>query len=291
MSFKIKGSDRLSVIGRTGSGKTTLFLALIRAWIYQTRNWNPYHIIILDTKKDGDFNGIGRKFYKLKDLSRLWHDFRILIYEPHESEMNEAGYNGLIKWLRDTEEPFLLVIDELSSLGKGNDMPEQYDLLMKQGRGKFQVAWAGIQNPVYVPHDFLSNANHYFCFDLLMESDRKKMASIIGDDVLIPPIERDGKAEHGFYYFTVSKRGTVFYPNNPPISIPLPEGFNPKGLIRFDGRGETENMGRINLGLVWAVLLLALLMVFTIPVWKLVFKWASSKVSILKPVDAWVSNT
>lgn len=289
MKLSIRPSDRLSVIGMTGSGKTTLLLALLRYWIWWTRDWFPYHIVILDTKKDGDFDGIGRKFRRLKDLKRLWDTHRILIYEPIEEEMNEEFYNGFFHFLRTTYEPLLIVIDELASVAKGNRVSYEYELLMKQGRGKQQSVWAGIQNPVYVPHDFLSNANHYFVFDLLLDSDREKVAGIIGKDALIPPQQREPGADHGFLYFSVKGRKLDFCSNNPPVTLPVPADFDPRSAIPMSSQGGGKPF--MNWRLILGILVLALLMLLAIPLWKLFFNWLANTVPATRAINDYVART
>lgn len=295
MKLSIKPSDRVSVMGRTGSGKTTLLKALMRFWIWQTRDWFPYHVVILDTKKDGDFDGMGKKFSRLKDLNRLWDKYRVLIYEPDETELaggpDSEFLNGFFRFLRLSREPLLLVIDELASVAKGNNVAFEYELLMKQGRSKNQAVWAGIQNPVFVPHDFLSAANHFFVFDLNIEDDRKKVSKIVGDGVMIPPIENGGEAaEHGFYYRNIVKRELHFVVNNPPLKFPVPDDFDPKSAIGFT---EEEEGGFRLMNWKWfsAVLLLALLMVLTIPLWKIFFNWLAGSVPATAPVANYVNQT
>lgn len=291
MKLEIRPSDRLSVIGMTGSGKTTLLLALLRYWIWRTLEWAPYHIVILDTKKDGDFDGIGKKFRRLKDLKRLWDTHRILIYEPVEEEMNEEYYNGFFHFLRTTYEPLLIVIDELASVAKGNKVSYEYELLMKQGRGKQQAVWAGIQNPVYVPHDFLSNANHYFVFDLLLDSDRDKVAGIIGREALVPPQQREEGADHGFLYFSVKGRRLDFCANNPPVTLPVPPGFDPKSAILMSPEQRERGATRMNWKLILGILILALLMVLAIPLWKLFFNWLANTVPATQAINDYVART
>lgn len=279
MNLNLKASQRISVLGRSGSGKTTFLKELIRAISYiafVVENWSPYHIIILDTKKDDDFKGMGKKFTRLKELSKLWQAQKILIYEPISEEMNEQYYNGLIKFLRDTEEPFLLVIDELSSLLKNGRAVEQYDLLMKQGRGKCQVVWAGIQNPVFIPPDFLRNADHYFVFDLLDIHDRERLRGICGAGIMNPPAD-----EHGFNHFEAGKKRLTYYSNEPPISFGIPDNY-----IKLIGQEVDE--GKEGKGMNWkliiGLLFLGLAMVFIIPLWKVVFAAAGNAVPAVKPV-------
>lgn len=286
MQLKIKPQDRVSVVGRTGSGKTTLLREILRYWIDATRSFTDYHIVILDNKKDGDFDGMGKKFTRLKQLSKLWDDNRVLIYEPHEEEQlgkEESPFlNGFFRWLRLTGEPLLLVIDELASVANGNKVSPEYELLMKQGRGKSQAIWAGVQNPVYVPHDFLSNANHFFVFDLLQESDRRKMASIVGDDVLTPPTTRGGDAaEYGFYYKAVNRRRAEFFPNNPPIKFPAVPFISEPPTNKDAPKGGRETM---NWKWLLAIFLFAGLMVALIPLWKMGTRAVANKVPALEGV-------
>jgi len=201
MRIHIRRDESVTIIGRKGSGKTYGLLTLLKA----VQPTGRYRIVILDTKQTGDFKMYPTVRY-LKDLHKKVEKYPIVVYAPVDQEARDPAYiEGFFRWAYQRWDT-LVVVDELTSIVYGNDTPDSYRDITDRGRAKHVSIWQGNQKPVFVPHAALSEADHYFVFDLQMETDRKKVASIIGNKALIRPPD-----PHGFWYYHKSLRDPVYF--------------------------------------------------------------------------------
>ena len=192
-----------------------------------------YQIFVLDTKHEGDFDGLGKKY---SDLPLLGKDqtSRVIIFEPGERWDDPAGYELFLRMIWDrwmlptgkTEKrrvPSVTVIDELGSLEISRTNKSfiskvkrhVWSDMMKRGRSSNNVLWNSTQNPVNVPEDFLRNASAYFAYRLNLQADREKMSEFMGDQIKgdIPDI-------HGFWYKNIVMPEPIYVPK-----LKLPQNF------------------------------------------------------------------
>jgi hypothetical protein len=185
-----------------GSGKTSMEKFLLK----QTKVTGTRRIVILDTKQVGDFN----EYPSVSELAKL-HEVvatnPITVYAPNRNEKYDSAYHeALFTWVFDRWNTCIL-IDELTSIVHGNHTPVAYRDLTDRGRARHVSIWQGNQKPIYLPHAALSEADHFFVFDLLVKSDREKVASILGNKVLKRPTD-----PHGFWYYHKSLKDPVYFP-------------------------------------------------------------------------------
>lgn len=200
MNIKILPSESVTILGMKGSGKTTLLNFLIE----QARPTGTRRIVILDTKQVGDFARYP-SVSELKDLHKIVAANPVVVYAPNKEENRNPNYHeAFFAWGYDRWNT-CLVVDELTSIVWGNDVPDSYKDVTDRGRAKHVVIWQGNQKPVFVPHAALSEADHYFMFRLMIESDKKKMAGILGNKVLTPISD-----PYGFYYYYKSMTQPVY---------------------------------------------------------------------------------
>lgn len=237
MKIKIEPNWHQAIVGMTGSGKTTLTRLMIAHYaslLNFSKMPSYYQIFILDTKHEGDFDGLGKKYYDLRDVARD-QTSRVVIFEPSEEWDDPAGYEWFLRiiwdrWMLPTGKtekrrvPFVCVIDELTSLAISRNNKSYIDEkgkkhvwseIMKRGRSSNGVLWNGTQNPVNVPEDFLRNASSFFAFRLNQQADRDKMAQFMGDQV-----RGEISDLHGFWYKTVKMPEPIYVPK-----LRLPENF------------------------------------------------------------------
>lgn len=277
MGFQISPSEHVSIVGKTGSGKTVLARRLLKGMSDAAATLPFYYpIIILDNKGSlKTFAGFGKRIRKLKDLKKQLREGEpIIVYSPTEAEQTRAYYEGFFKYLYNLNKPLLVYVDELALVGHGNNTPEYYEKFRKQGRERLQTLWAATQNPVFVNHDFFSNADHFFIFDLILKADREKMAAFAGEAVKERPIDK-----HGFHYFSTGERYPQYFENKLDKK-PSSEDNNSNGNINHE-KEETESMSKK-----WIVSILVLggVLVFVLPLWKHFFNFVGTKVPVLKPV-------
>ena len=175
----------------------------------------------------------------------------------------------------------MVYVDEFTLLGRGENIPEYVEKFYKQGRERLQALWASTQNPVYLSHDVLSQADHYFVFDLLTKSDRERMAAMAGDDLKKRP-----KEIHGFWYFGTSERDPQYFPNVLTKNIMLAENVGNEPTQK-NGEMEDERMkGKY----IVSLFVLGLVMVFIIPLWKYAFKFLGEKMPVTQPISTFAEK-
>lgn len=195
-------SESVLVVGMKGSGKTTLLTYLLD----QLRPQGRHRAIILDTKQVGDF----KKYPTVTELSQLHkyvEKYPKVCYSPNKAEVKDPAFHeGFFAWAYDRHDT-TLIVDELTSIVWGNDVPDSYKDVTDRGRAKRVTIWQGNQKPVFVPHAALSESDHFFMFDMLMEGDRKKMSTILGGLVMQRPPD-----PFGFWYYHKTLKDPVYVP-------------------------------------------------------------------------------
>ncbi len=71
--------------------------------------------------------------------------------------------------------------------------------LLTEGRTRGISVVLATTRPVGVHNRAISEANHLFAFDLLLEGDRRKLAGFVGPSILAPDLLR---VPHSFGYFS-----------------------------------------------------------------------------------------
>jgi len=282
--FNISPADRVSIVGKTGSGKSFFVKRLLKDMEREAQKLNFYYpIIILDNKgSPKTFQGFGKRIKKLKDLKKsLAAAVPVIVYSPQESERTMNYYAGFFEYLYKLNEPMLVYVDEFTLLGKGENIPEYVEKFYKQGRERLQALWAATQNPVYLSHDVLSQADHYFVFDLLNKSDRERMSAMAGD-----ALKKRPKEIHGFWYFGTSERDPQYFPNVLTKNVTLSENVGNEPTQK-NGEMEGERMkGKY----IVSLFVLGLVMVFIIPLWKYAFKFLGEKMPATQPISTFAEK-
>jgi len=152
-------------------------------------------VVILDTKQAGDFMQYPRTD-ELKNLHLLAQDHPVIVYAPNSYELkNPLYHNAFLAWAYDRWDT-VIAVDELGQIVKGNDVSLEYADVTDRGRQRNVTIWQGNQKPVFLPHAALSESDHYFMFDLMVDKDREKMVGILGKKVMQRPSH-----PHGFWYY------------------------------------------------------------------------------------------
>jgi hypothetical protein len=94
-------------------------------------------------------------------------------------------------------------------MGTTGQSPFWLKAILTRGRSKHIRSINCTQRPFSVPLGILTEAEHYCVFRLTMQDDRKRMASIIGPEVLAEPPDR-----YSFWYYNV-------YDDRPPRLMKL----------------------------------------------------------------------
>jgi hypothetical protein len=192
MTFKFNSNDRGLVVGQTGSGKTVFCEWFLR---------DAKRLIVLDSKgnlKDR-FNLVDYDRKSIRALAKN-QPVRIQIKQPI-LDLNDLPeyYEKIFADMLEAGN-LTIYIDETNRItGYSNRVLAYFGAAYTQGREVNKVGiLASVQRPVNTPKVIITEAQHYWCFRLTTENDRKTMSEVMGGS---PEVKGGVLHEHGFYYY------------------------------------------------------------------------------------------
>ena len=194
------GSDRTSIVGRTGSGKTVAAVFQLSMQAIDQMPW-----VILDYKRDELINDIAVKLNKARYIT-----FADLPKKPGIYILNimpgEAEADKLTAWLwRVWEEGGIGVyIDEGYMIHPRNPA---LNALLTQGRSKGIPMIILSQRPVYMSRFVFSEASFFQVFDLTHDKDKEKVSEYIKGDT-----SKELPDYHSYWYDVAKKKLATFAP-------------------------------------------------------------------------------
>lgn len=196
MTIKILNSERVALIGATGSGKTVLSKLLLQ---------NQSRLIIVDPKHT--YKTEDTKVLKNWRLPVFSDSFRYVIRPKRDQDSDLADFfYKLFKKGRVT-----IFIDELSTLVDFfPTATAQLEDIARTGREKKVAVWVAMQRPRRVPILFLSESEVFFIFRIRAEDDRKHIEGFAGSDVVNQKIKK-----LDFWYIRADEDGAVKYRVDP----------------------------------------------------------------------------
>ncbi len=181
-------NERAILVGRTGSGKTTLAEHLCRHF--------PF-VAVYDPKRRIFWQGFAR-YEQFTELITAPGEETHLIYAPPITErLTEKGefapeVGQFFWWVFERQNTFLYV-DEAAMVTRGDVAPMGYHACIAQGREIGVGVLTAAQRPKKIPQVILSEAEHFYVFDLQLSQDRERMIEVTGMPLL-------GVGEHDFAY-------------------------------------------------------------------------------------------
>jgi ABC-type dipeptide/oligopeptide/nickel transport system ATPase component len=200
VDIRVRSNDRVAVVGQTESGKTFLVQQLVRT---------ARRLVVADPK------GTLRGKWRLEEWSDATRE-RLLGGEPVRiripAPLVEPRYvtdvwDGYFRDVYDAGN-CLVDVDEVYGVVPTGKRPGMwYQALYTRGRELGIGAIACSQRPSWIPLELISEAAWFFCFRLMLLSDRQRMSELMGPRVLesIPPED-----VHGFWTYHVSWREPVY---------------------------------------------------------------------------------
>ena len=210
--MKITNSEHVNIDGRTGTGKTFLarqYLAGFESvFVLDTKGmfawpeipgtiWSEHYLV--DGNKELEIVN------SVNDLANA--QTAKVIYRPNYDELNFDYYDEFFKFCYFRGNTTVLVDEAFSICPTPYKIPEFYRAILTRGRELKVSCWSLTQRPSGIPQIILSEATHYFVFDLNLQTDRDKMAVITGCEELREKpgfIMLDGQKIPCFWYFNAN---------------------------------------------------------------------------------------
>jgi len=191
--IRIKPGEHVFVAGRTGSGKTFLVKKYLQ---------HVAPVYCLDVKKTLYWPGVPEKdiVYLDKFLDVIKSKAKKVVYQPRWQELTFDCYNLFFEYIYNKEE-VVLWIDETMGIGTAIKYPEYYKALLTRGRELGISVWSCTQRPASIPLISMSEATHFFAFDLNLKKDRERIAEISGQEQFL---RLPGKYVFWYYHVTDS---------------------------------------------------------------------------------------
>lgn len=197
----ISSNDRISVLGKTGSGKSYLARKLI---------WSPLDRVIFHDWKEQEYENLNAPVLRSLD------DVHEALFAESEEErlykfvyVPPAGEHGLDAWdelcrLVYEKGDFHLIGDEIKGIyQKGNSVrpvSDHHEKILTRGRSRGVGMTNLSQRPKKIPMECMSESEHLFAFRLNLGDDRKRLGEIFGSEHEDRLRELDS---HRFLYYKI----------------------------------------------------------------------------------------
>lgn len=176
MTFRFPGGDaRTTVLGKTGSGKTTCGLFLLSGQRFDKRPW-----IAFDFKREQTFDLVGFppiQQIALTDKVPRKPGLYLVSPRPGQDELLEA-----LLWRIWQAENVGLFVDEAALMPAGDAFPA----ILQQGRSKRIPVIACSQRPVNVARGLFSEASFFCIYRMLDRRDYRTVEGFVPADVGTP---------------------------------------------------------------------------------------------------------
>lgn len=190
MQIDIESNQRIISVGKTGSGKTFLMKYLTKK-LKRLMVLDPKAMIDpVDWRLDWVDGGGLRDLQNGKEARLLVRTFD----QQDWAEYLTYAWNA---------SNLVVYIDELYALVDfGRSAPPRIlSQLYTQGRERLVGMWGATQRPAWVPMFTLSESDWFFAFRTQLQDDRKRLAELMGPEVLDPiPVDDP----HGFWLYNTA---------------------------------------------------------------------------------------
>jgi DNA helicase HerA-like ATPase len=195
----------VAILGRTGSGKTTLARLLVQG--YRT-------LVVIDPKRRVELPGTVTTYGQEGFRSTWPQRARRVIARPDDTELGDQdqleawGDSVFARVLRFGRTAVL--VDEAVDLANERRIVPAYRRALVQGRELLVPVFSCSQRPRQLANVVLSESEHLIVFDLALETDRRKVAGVGGDELMVRADLKFPQG-HGFGYYGPDTAGRVVW--------------------------------------------------------------------------------
>ena len=186
--FLIRPTERVTLVGRTGSGKTNAARALLA---------RRHRLVVIDPKDElntPDWNLENATDRGWRDLAR-GHPVRLRVTAPVGTLPDWEQVYRAAFMAASPRAPLAIYTDEVYGvINPGSRPGGWFTAVYTRGRTRYCSAWAATQRPTWVPRFLFSEADWLLCFLLSELQDRKRMAEVMG-----PLVEQAPPTRYGFW--------------------------------------------------------------------------------------------
>lgn len=179
-------TDRVLIVGQTGSGKSTVARAMTQGYRSQ---------VVIDPKHD---EALARSItvYSPAEFARVFPQRSTRILFRPDAGLDRGEDVDQVMARVERYGRTAVVVHEAMFYATAAWILPAYRRLQVAGRGRQIPVWSLSQRPMGLHNVLLSEATHVLVFDLALDGDRRKVAGIVGDGALIRP---DRQFSFGYY--------------------------------------------------------------------------------------------
>jgi hypothetical protein len=201
VALVVKPSEHVFIAGRTGSGKTYLARKYLARY--------P-QVVALDTKGTMTWPEVPAEdltlVERLTDLTAA--KTSKIIYRPGWQELEFDYYNEFFRWCYQRGHTLVWVDEAMSICPNPHKIPDYYKAILTRGRELKVAVWSLTQRPAGIPQVIMSEATHFFIFDLNMPQDRQKLTEVTGAQELLEK-PSTGYGAYSFWYYNVEREAAT----------------------------------------------------------------------------------
>lgn len=189
--IKMGRNDRASLIGATGTGKTTLARYLIE-------DTDKRHSVVYDNKPSEAIGQWGPPHKLIENYEELEiaEEERLIYRPPLPETLDAERQDRFFQWIYERQY-CRLYIDEAGSLRGGTTPSYHLQACLCRGREKGISTITGTQRPARIPLVLLSEAEHFYIFRLNLLADRQRIGELTGISV----DRQTDLRQYEFFYF------------------------------------------------------------------------------------------
>lgn len=184
---QIKGGTRTIIVGRTGSGKTSL-----ARYLMEKRNRQRW--VIFNPKHTGGYKDLpGAKVmdgWDARKFDKSLTENRFTIINFRKNELSPEYMDAVLAYIHDAYDDIGLCMDELYYMHKNNEPGEGLIGVLTRGRERKQTFMGLVQRPKRISLFCFSETDYVAGMTLNLEGDRKRMVEATGEERFIHPLPK-----------------------------------------------------------------------------------------------------